>query len=147
MGGSSYSGPPIRAKIPISMELTACALFDGIPDKELKKIQAEMTEIKHPAGKEIMVRGDDGVGFMVILAGEAEVRLPNRTARLKVGDHFGEMALLDHQGRSASIVAVTPLTVSAVASWEFESFLAEHPKVAYHMLQSMSRRLRDADNR
>src|SRR5258708_26213185 len=94
MGGSSYSGPPIRAKIPISMELTACALFDGIPAKEPKKVQAEMTEIKHPAGKEIMVRGDDGVGFMGILAREAQARLPNRTARLKAGDHFPQQARL-----------------------------------------------------
>jgi len=129
------------------MEIKACRLFEGLPDKELKKIQAEMTEVTHPAGKEIMVRGDNGVGFMVILAGEAEARLPNRTVRMQPGDHFGEIALLDHQGRSASVVAVTPLTVSAVAAWEFESFLASHPKVAYRMLQTMSRRLREADNR
>jgi len=128
------------------MELKACKLFEGLSGKELKKIQAEMTEVTHPAGKKIMVRGDKGVGFMVILAGEAEVRLPNRTVRMQPGDHFGEMALLDRQGRSASIVAVTPLTVSAVSAWEFESFLAAHPTVAYRMLQSMSRRLREADN-
>jgi CRP-like cAMP-binding protein len=128
------------------MELQACKLFEGLPDKEMTKIETEMTEVTHPAGKEIMVRGDDGVGFMVIREGEAEARLPNRTVRMGPGDHFGEMALLDHQGRSASIVAVTPLRVSAVASWEFESFLAAHPKVAYHMLQTMSRRLREADS-
>jgi CRP-like cAMP-binding protein len=129
------------------VELKACKLFEGLPDKELKKIQAEMLEVTHPAGKKIMVRGDNGVGFMVIREGEAEAVLPNRTVRMKPGDHFGEMALLDHQGRSASIVAVTPLTVSAITAWEFESFLAAHPKVAYRMLQTMSRRLREADNR
>jgi CRP-like cAMP-binding protein len=61
-------------------------------------------------------------------------------------DHFGEMALLDHRGRSAGVVAVSDLKVYAVSAWEFESFLAAHPKVAYRMQQTMSERLRDAQS-
>ena len=93
-----------------------------------------------------MVRGDNGVGFHIILEGEADAMTSaGRTIRMKVGDHFDEMALLDHRGRSASVVAATDLTIAAISAWEFESFLEAHPKVAYRMLQTMSQRLREAE--
>jgi CRP-like cAMP-binding protein len=46
--------------------------------------------------------------------------------------------------RSASVVAVTDLKVGAIPAWGFEPFLAAHPQVTYRMLQSMSKRLREA---
>jgi CRP-like cAMP-binding protein len=130
----------------LAMDLKACKLFVGLSDKELKQIAADMTEVRHPAGKELLVQGTEGVGFHIILEGEADAVLPGgRRVRLKAGDHFGEMALLDHRGRSASVVAVTDLKVYAVSAWEFEAFLAAHPKVAYRMLQTLSERLREAE--
>jgi CRP-like cAMP-binding protein len=131
----------------LAMDLKGCKLFEGLSDKECKQIAADMTEVTHPAGKELLVKGTAGVGFHIILEGEADVVLPGgRRVRLKPGDHFGEMALLDHRGRSATVVAVTDLKVYAVSAWEFESFLAAHPKVAYRMLQAFSQRLREADS-
>ena len=89
--------------------------------------------------------GAKGVGFFIIIEGEADAVIPGgRTRRLKAGDHFGEMALLDQRGRSASVVAVTDLKVGAIPAWGFEPFLAAHPQVTYRMLQSMSKRLREA---
>lgn len=91
------------------------------------------------------MKGTKGVGFHVILEGEADAIIPGgRPARMKAANHFGEMALLDHKGRSASVVAVTDLKVGAISAREFESFLAAHPKVAYRMLQTLSERLREA---
>jgi CRP-like cAMP-binding protein len=77
--------------------MRACP-FAGLPPKELRRIEADLTEVRQPAGKEIMVAGNQGMGFMVILEGEAEVSLPDgRTRKLQRGDHFGEMALLDER--------------------------------------------------
>jgi CRP-like cAMP-binding protein len=129
----------------LAMDLTHCGLFEGLSDKELKRIATDMTEVTHPAGKKLMVLGDDGVGFHVILEGEADAITPSgRTFRMKAGDHFGEMAILDHRGRSASVVAVTDLKIAAIPAWGFEGFLEAHPKVAYRMLQTLSQRLREA---
>jgi len=55
------------------------------------------------------------------------------------------MALLDHEGRSASITAGTDLVVAAVPEWGFRPFLADHPKVTYRLLETLSRRLREAE--
>ena len=127
-------------------DLNDVKLFHGMPQGELKKIAKRMQEINHSAGTEVIVQGRNGAGFMVILSGEAEVAIPGgRHRSLGPGDHFGEMALLDHQGRSASITAKTDLKVLAVPEWEFNTFLKDHPEVAIRMLQTLTRRLREVE--
>jgi CRP/FNR family cyclic AMP-dependent transcriptional regulator len=128
------------------MELKPMGIFEGMSEAELKKLAREMREVRHPAGAEIMIRGKDGVGFMVIVEGEAEVTTPDgRHRRLGPGDHFGEMALLDHEGRSAGVTARSDLLLAAVTEWGFKPFLSEHPEVTYRLLETMSRRLREAE--
>lgn len=128
------------------MDLKPVGIFQGMGPAELKKISKQMREIKHPRGAEIMIRGEGGVGFLVILDGEAEVETPDgRHRRLGPGDHFGEMALLDHQGRSATVTASTDLVLAAVPEWSFKPFLQDHPEVTYRLLETLSRRLREAE--
>jgi CRP/FNR family cyclic AMP-dependent transcriptional regulator len=128
------------------MDLKPVGIFQGMPPAELKKISKQMREIRHPKGAEIMIRGEGGVGFLVILSGEAEVETGDgRRRKLGPGDHFGEMALLDHQGRSASVTAASDLVLAAVPEWGFKPFLQDHPELTYRLLETLSRRLRDAE--
>src|SRR5260370_38830875 len=109
-------------------------------------VSKQLREIKHVQGAELMIRGEGGLGFLVILAGEAEVAAPDgRHRKLGLGDPFGEMALLDHQGRSASVTARTDLVLAAVPEWGFKPFLRDHPDVTYRLLETLSRRLREAE--
>jgi CRP-like cAMP-binding protein len=128
------------------MDLKPVGIFKGMPPAELKKISKQMREIRHPKGAEIMIRGEGGVGFLVILAGEAEVETGDgRRRKLGPGDHFGEMAMLDQQGRSATVTAASDLVLAAVPEWGFKPFLQDHPEVTYRLLETLSRRLRDAE--
>lgn len=130
------------------MDLRSAKLFAGMQEGDLKKIAKQMREVTHTKGTQIAVRGREGVGFMVILDGEAEVTTPDgRNRVLGPGDHFGEMALLDQGGRSSTVVATTDVVVAAIPEWHFKPFLMEYPEVAYRMLQTLSRRLRDAEAR
>src|SRR5258707_15058812 len=105
---------------------------------ELKKLAREMREVRHPKGAEIIIRGKEGVGFLVILEGEAEVTTSDgRHRTLGPGDYFGEMALLDHQGRSADIAAKTDLVVPAVSERGFKGVLAPDPELTYRPLQTL----------
>ena len=128
------------------MDLRSVGLFAGMPDRDLDRIAQQMREVRHPAGTEITVLGREGVGFMVILDGQAEVRtLDGRSRTLGPGDHFGEMALLDQGGRSATVSAATDLVLAAISEWNFKPFLMDHPEVAYRLLQELSRRVREAE--
>ena len=128
------------------MDLKPVGIFKGMPPAELKKISKQMREIRHPKGAEIMIRGEGGVGFLVILTGEAEVETGDgRRRTLGPGDHFGEMAMLDQQGRSATVTAASDIVLAAVPEWGFKPFLQDHPEVTYRLLETLSRRLREAE--
>ena len=58
------------------IELSAVSLFAGLPDKELAAIGRSLTEIRQPAGRQVVMAGATGAAFLVILEGEAEVELP-----------------------------------------------------------------------
>jgi len=55
------------------MDLKPVGIFEGMSPGELKKAAKSMREIRHPEGAEIMIRGEGGVGFLVILEGEVQV--------------------------------------------------------------------------
>lgn len=127
-------------------DLGRAKLFSGLPERELRQIASEMKEVHHEAGHSMAAAGQSGIAFSVILDGEAEVRtVDGRTRRLGPGDHFGEMALLDEQARSADVVAAGDLRLAMLVEWGFKQFLAQHPEVSFRLLQTLSRRLREAE--
>jgi CRP/FNR family transcriptional regulator len=127
-------------------ELKKAKLFQGLSDSELRSIEKQMKIVNHPAGHEIVVRGDGGVGFMVITQGTVTVKTVQGKARkLGPGDSFGEMALLDHAGRSATVTADSDVTLATIPEWNFRPFLKEHPEIAYSLLQILSQRVRQAE--
>jgi CRP/FNR family transcriptional regulator, cyclic AMP receptor protein len=129
------------------LELKSVNLFAGLPESEVRSIEKQMKIVQHPAGHEIVVRGDGGVGFMIITKGTVSVKtVQDKTRKLGPGDSFGEMALLDHEGRSATITADTDVTLATIPEWNFKPFLNEHPEVAYRLLQVLSQRVRQAES-
>ncbi|HUY73006.1 MAG TPA: cyclic nucleotide-binding domain-containing protein [Candidatus Dormibacteraeota bacterium] len=129
------------------LDIKSVKLFEGLPESEVRSIEKQMKKVKHPAGHEIVVRGEGGVGFMVIIEGTVSVKtVQGKTRALGPGDSFGEMALLDHEGRSATITADTDVTLATIPEWNFKPFLKEHPEIAYRLLQVLSQRVRQAES-
>ena len=127
-------------------DLKSAKLFKDLPQSELKSIERQLKTVKHPAGYQIIVRGSDGVGFMIITDGTVTVTtVQGKSRKLGPGDSFGEMALLDHDGRSATVTADTDVSLACIPEWNFQSFLKEHPSVAYRLLQVLSQRVRQAE--
>jgi CRP-like cAMP-binding protein len=129
------------------VELRQAKLLQGLPESELRSLEKQMKTVKHPAGHEIVVQGENGVGFMIILDGTVTVStVQGKTRKLGPGDSFGEMALLDHEGRSANIRADTDVSLATIPEWNFKPFLKEHPEVTYRLLQVLSKRVRQAES-
>jgi CRP-like cAMP-binding protein len=129
------------------LEVRSAKLFAGLPDNQMKKIERQLKIIQHPKGHDIVVRGDGGVGFMIITDGTVTVTtVQGKTRKLGPGDSFGEMALLDHEGRSATVKADTDVSLATIPEWGFKSFLEEHPEVAYRLMQVLSQRVRQAES-
>jgi len=129
-------------------ELRRILLFQDLDDAELDELLPQWMEVEEPRGTRLMVHGSPGFGFMVILDGHASVTTPDgATHRLGPGDFFGEMELLDHRGRSATVESQTPMRLLALVEKDFKPMLLKHPQMAYRLLQTLSRRIRDAEAR
>src|ERR1700680_103147 len=123
-------------------DLKSAKLFKDLPQAELKSIERQVKTVKHPAGSDIIVRGTGGVGFMIITEGTVTVAtVQGKSRKLGPGDSFGEMALLDHDGRSATVTADTEVSLACIPEWNFQSFLKEHPSVAYRLLEVLSQQV------
>ena len=123
--------------------LKASELFSNLSGKDFQEVAHHFKEISHPVGHHLMTKGASGIGFMILLEGEVEVTTPEgKVSTMGPGAHFGEMALLDHLGRSADIVTKTEVRLAVLPEWGFKSFLISHPEICYRLLESMSRRMR-----
>lgn len=122
-------------------------LFAELEERELEQLARQMHERRFPEGADVTSEGAGGAGFFVIAEGNADVDVGGEyRATLGPGDFFGEVALIDTGVRSASITAATDLLCYGLTPWEFRPFVEEHPKVAWALLQTMARRLRESQS-
>ena len=122
-------------------------LFADVGSKELKTIAKQAKVVQHRAGAEIAQEGGGAAAFHVIVAGAASVNVLGRARpELGAGNYFGEIALIDGKPRSATVVATSPLTTVALASWDFRPILRAEPGVAVGLLKVMCDRLRAAES-
>ncbi len=116
--------------------------------KELTRLANNAHERTFPAGTVLTEQDESGVTFGVIVEGQAAVSVHGQAARkLGPGDYFGEMALIDHSYRSATITAETDLRCLMFTAWVFRPFAMEHPETAWALLEMMVQRVREAEAR
>ncbi|HEX9415193.1 MAG TPA: cyclic nucleotide-binding domain-containing protein [Gaiellaceae bacterium] len=132
--------------MPASIEqLMRVPLFDGLGRKELQSLASSFKERTFKAGETLVSEGSGGIGFFIIDQGEAKVTLGGaERARLKPGDYFGELALIDEGTRTATITAETDMRCYGLTSWEFRPLVESNASIAWTMLQSLAKQLRQA---
>lgn len=128
-------------------KLRKVGLFSSCTNKELLKISTMCCATSARCGEVLTKQGAYGDQFFVILDGEATVwRNGKRIARLGGGDFFGEMALLDGNGRSGTVVAETDLELLVLSRTEFNSLALASPSVTRKITVALSARLRNVDD-
>ena len=126
--------------------LEALPLMRGCPRRELEIVNSHTTTVKVLAGSVLCSQGDYGQEAFIIVDGDAEVSVGGTSiARLGVGAMVGEMALLEHGFRSATVIAITPMTVLAMSARDFNSIVQSAPRVTERLLVTLSERLRQTD--
>ena len=119
-------------------------LFADLDRRELQSIASSMKERTFRAGETVTEEGRAGAGFFVIADGEAEVSTQGEHRRdLGPGDHFGEIALITDTDRTATITAKTDLRCFGMTAWDFRPLVESNGHIAWKLLQSLGRMLRD----
>ncbi|HPB44524.1 MAG: cyclic nucleotide-binding domain-containing protein [Microthrixaceae bacterium] len=122
-------------------------LFHGCSDKELEQVARLSDEVDIAEGHRIVEQGDSAREAFVILEGTATVVLDNRAiAELSVGDHFGELALLDGGTRTANVDAATPMRLLVIHRPAFMGLLDEQPGIARKIMATLAGIIRDLEH-
>ena len=128
--------------------LAGVPLFSACSKKDLQTIARASDEVRIEKGKTLVQQGQTGHEFFAIIDGKANVvRDGKKIATLGPGDYFGEMALLDREPRSASVVAASDMDLIVLGQREFAGVIDAVPSMAHKLLTAMARRLRDADTK
>ena len=124
--------------------LARVPLLAGCGKKEIIEIGSITDIVDVPAGYVLMREGSPGSEFFVIIEGTVEVTQGDKVLNeLGPGAYLGEIALIDHGRRTATVTTTTPAKLLVLGTTEFRSLLSLHPEIQVQILDSMARRLRE----
>ncbi|HEX8151866.1 MAG TPA: Crp/Fnr family transcriptional regulator [Thermoanaerobaculia bacterium] len=128
-------------------------LFAELDDRELQSV-ANVAKSRRYAKDDVVFHADEsGDVFCLIKEGAVKVTMISPEGKeiilsmLGPGDFFGEMALLDDEPRSATIVATEALDVVTIWRKDFLQILSENFSITRKVLAELSKRLRNASSR
>ena len=133
--------------------LATVPLFAGIDSAELAQLADVTREKQYPKGSVIVFEDDPGDALFVVREGRVKVVLVSEDGRevilgvLGVGEHFGELSLIDEGPRSAHVIAMEDSTLLVLRRDDFKRRVEVTPQLAWALLVELSRRLRRADGK
>jgi len=126
-------------------------LFAGLNAAQLSLLSEMLQTRRFKAGETILTAEEAGAAAYVIRDGFVRVHVEQEDgayfvlAILGPGELVGEMSLVDHLGRSATVTAHEPATLLSINQAAFWSCLRAMPTMAFNLTGILSRRLRLAD--
>ncbi len=122
--------------------ILAQPLFASLTRRDAEEF-VRFCEVRHvESGRPVFVQGGLAAAFFAIESGEAEAVADGEVLRrMGPGDWFGEIGIVQHSPRTATVSATSPLTLIAMTAFEFRRLEAEHPDVAATLTSTMQERL------
>ena len=136
-------GQIARSHQPDKVEaLGGVPLFADLDKKQLAFLAGQASELTLKEGAVLAQEGVLGREAMVILSGTAEVtRAGKKVSELGRGDVVGEMSLINHAPRNATVTASSDCVVLVMNSREFSSVLDADPDLTIRILKTVVARL------
>lgn len=122
--------------------LARVPLFAGCSEEDLRDIAALAHLLSFEDGAVIVPEGEEGLGFYLLLSGDAVILQDGREInRIGSGQFFGEIALLEGSPRTASVVAEGRTVCLGILRSDFRPLLVRQPRIALRILEEEGRRI------
>lgn len=119
-------------------------LFRHLTYKEQMAVLSIAGTRNYSADREVVVEGEPGEDLFIVVRGRVAIEKNGvAIAELKPGGHFGEMGLVEHAPRSATVRALEPTRVMVIARADLMHLMKREPLLAVKMLWSFVQVLSD----
>ncbi len=131
--------------------LRSVPLFASLDTKSTAELGEYLTIHDYPKSAVVFRKGDPGDAMYLIDIGKVRISITDADghvvtlAEFGPGDFFGDMAMLDGQGRSANAVATENARLAKLTRDDFLSFMRSDPGVTLELLTALTARLRRTD--
>lgn len=140
----------------IRQNIRQLELFTDLSDDDID-VLVKHSKIRSLVEDEALFKqGDIGDFFAIIIEGRIEItkltekETPVALASLTRGATLGEMALIDHETRSASAIATEPSTVFVLSRESFDTLVDQSPKCGVRLIRKiatiLSRHIRETSS-
>jgi uncharacterized protein len=138
-------------------DITSTALLRDFSDWEARKVIMLGTIEEFSSGQHVIQRGEESDGSMyLVLSGALRASITEAgreklLTRMKSGDLFGEIALIDTKPRSADVIAEADTEILRLSSSDLERLRGRFPKVGAKLFRNLAwilgQRVRDLTDR
>lgn len=123
--------------------LRSVPIFKNMSPEDLMKLAEIASPAEYPAGKIIFKKGDPGDVLCVVVKGKVEIRDSGHVIATELpNDFFGELALFDHEPRSADAVCIDDTELLEIGGADLESLMERRPEIAREIIRVLAKRLR-----
>lgn len=122
-------------------KLADVGLFQGFTAAQLRRVAKLADEVEAEPGAELISQGRPGQEAFVVIEGTAAVYIGGeKRDEVGPGEIVGEMALIDHQPRTADVRAETAMKLLAFEARHFRRLLDEMPEALTRVMERFMER-------
>jgi CRP-like cAMP-binding protein len=123
--------------------LSESPLFKGMGRKLLRKLLVDLIEKRYSTGEVIFHEGESGKAIYIVLEGSVRVTKQSNSedrtlAVLGPGSHFGELALINHCARYATVVAEKDSLLLIMYKSYFDDLIRGNSAISSRMLLNLA---------
>ena len=122
-------------------ELKSLPLFGGLGKKERELLASRADAVEVPEGKVLAEEGRTAYEFFVIREGTASVeRRGEVVAEVGPGDFFGEVGIVTHRPRNATVISTCAMKLLVITAQAFRGMERDTPSVAQQIEKAVEER-------
>lgn len=135
------------------LALKRVPLFENLNLDQLEAVLRLAGDATFLPGEVIVRQGDPGGELYLLLEGSVEAWLdhgganPQQLSTMPAGSYFGEIAILDDEPRSATVIAREPARLLTLDGDSLKELLLQMPEIAFELLRVMTSRVRASERR
>jgi len=139
---TGFSQESHRREFVVSWNLVAnVGMFARLDAAEIARLLPVLNSATYEAGELIIHEGDFAVAMYFIASGKVEVETAKGPVLMSEGEHFGEMALIEHRTRSRTVRAETKCRLLVLDAPDFHRLMRGRPELLEEIRKTARERL------